>query len=406
MIDGGLNLAQALAVLAGMIEDGAHYIGSDQRIVGSFDGRGMEYLLEARGLFEAGEMMQMREMEKAGFGSLNMSEEREGEAMPVEGNLEVQATQSNIVVPALVLATILDSIANDLVIFRLSTPPSPTTAELIIASTTRAIQLLALIPSDQAAGNSMQDLDLRLVTLTISATFNASAIPHPFFQTSSEIVQAYISLIKSAPKNPELPSEYADYLIDIITSTPPSSIPSALNEIQQSYQLALGLLRDPFRSKGSIPTLQIPSMISYNLVSQTYSILLGRTFLPSPTSTTTSNVEVECFALLSNAVESSGAGQKLTRTLSGIYTLLKTKSDGRHEWTTIKVLREILLTLIRVLVRREGAEEEVRSVLEILARVVGRDARDEVGRFVEEVRDDALWEATGNEEELWARVFA
>lgn len=406
MIDAGLNLAQALVVLAGMIEDGAHLFGSDQRIVARFQGKGTGSLLEARGLFEVGERIQTREMEKAGFSSSEMVDEREREVVPVEGNLEIKATQSSIVVPALVLATILDSIANDLVIFRLSTPPPPTTAALIIASLTRAIQLFSLIPPEQIAGNSTFDLDLKLVTLTISATLNSAEIPHPFYQTSEIIIESYVALIKSNSKNPELPSEYADYLIDILSSTPPSSIPATLNEISQSYQLSYSLLKDPFRPRGAIPPLQIPSMIAFNLISQAYTLLLASHLSPSPSPNTTTTLESQHFALLSTAIDSSGAGMKLTRSTQGKYELLRSKSDGRVDWTTIKSLREALLTLIRVLARREGVEGEVRGIVEILGRVLGRDGRDEVGKFVEEVRDDALWEATRNEEMLWARVFA
>lgn len=399
-IDGGLNLAQALAVLAGMIEDGAQYIGSDQRMSKRFGGKGMGYLFEARELFRTGEALQTREMEKSGFGGSGMTEETEGELMAVEGNLEVEATQSNIVVPALVLATVLDSIANDLVIFRLSTPPSTDTAALIIASLSRALQLRNLIPADQAAANPTQDLDLELSTLTISAALNSACISHPFYQTSDLIINAYVSLIKSHPKNPELPSEYADYLIDSLSSSLPTSLAGTMNEIQQSYRLSHSLLADPFRPRGSIPVIAIPSMIAFNLVSQAYSLLLAHHLSPS------ANLRSQCTTLLSNAIESAGAGMKLVRSSSGSYALEMKSADGRRDWQTIKALREALLLLIRLFIRDESIMQEARSIVEVLGKLVGRDGRDEVGRCLEEIRDDALWEVCGNEQAMWEKLLA
>lgn len=376
-IDAAFNLAQGLVAMGEMLEEGAVVVEDSL----------MESLgWEAQSLFGEVEGMQRREMERVGLGTRGGAVDDEGMDEGEEGASDAgatagPATEGSIVTPSLVLDTLLESISNDLVLdshFSSSSPTSsflPHLASHATSSLERAQALAPLIPN-------FAPLDLTLATLSLSSTLSLPPL-------GLSLSDSYLSLLSTHPSDLSLLSTTADHLVETASSLPP--IAQAL----ELYTTAHTLLSNRMRPPRHVPTHTIPSLLSANSVARSQALLLAHHL--------GGNTLAEAESLALRAVEVCEAGIKMSLSPTGELKAVRT-ATGRNEWRSVRALREGLMMLLRVRMRK-GVVESGGGLVGRVWEMTGRDWGREVDWWVGEIRGDGAWElAKGEEEEGWRVV--
>lgn len=376
-IDAAFNLAQALVTMGEMLEEGAVWVEDNVKEALGW---------EAQSLFEEVEGMQRREMERVGLWTLGGVGDDDGMEEADEGASDAgatarPATEGSIVTPSLILDTLLESITNDLALYTHLSSSSPflqTLASHATSSLERAQALVPLIPN-------FAPLDLSLATLSLSSTLSLPPLG-PALSTS------YLSLLSNHPSDLSLLSTTADHLLE--TASPsPASLP-IISHALSLYTNAQALLSDRLRPPRHVPTHTIPSLLSANFVARSQALLLAH-HLGEPTL-----LEAESLAL--RAIEICDAGIKMSVSATGELQAVRSVS-GRSEWRSVRALREGLMMLLRVRMRK-GVVETGGGLAGRVWEGTGRGWGEDVDWWVEDIGGDAAWELSKGEEEQGWRV--
>ncbi|GAA5919987.1 hypothetical protein JCM1841_004415 [Sporobolomyces salmonicolor] len=421
-IDGMFNLAQADAALYEMLEEGA--------VISSDPGMSMEAAREAKRLFVEVERLQRIELDKV-FGGEDLgmdeseAEEIDDSASSAAGSEQaVQALETTIVTPQLVLDTLLESISLDTSLQSSLSDDPAAQSELLqsaMATYERAATLRASIPGPSP------DLDLELSL----AHFSILAASPP---TSGQATMLLQNLLSSTSKpSPSLLSTYADHLLDSLSlSEPLPALLQSLEHALNTYRAASSLLSSRLSPPKDVSASQIPSLLSANLISQAYVHLLTFHLLSSaaPSSSSTSAQlqthlsTAQTLALDSISALKSGLSLSLSPSPSpapsassssppaGRLTLVRTPGasvEPRTDTRTLLALRTSFFTLVRIRLRlatgaREEEEEEERTRFWPVWSALTRGARDrdevrraDVAWWVGESGEDKVAEAMGGQ---------
>ncbi|KAK4334901.1 hypothetical protein RTBOTA2_003648 [Rhodotorula toruloides] len=368
-IDALFNLAQADVALFEMLEEGVvSEPGEDERKA--------QLAKEARDLFVEVERLQRVEMERF-FGQGGPAGEDDvaaDEAGSVASGAEtsVQAIQTTIVTPQLVIDTLLESIAFDISLHDSSlSSDAETQAQLrqsALDSFARAATLRSSIPGD----NPELDFELAHAKATLLTTFSpAEATP-------------FLSHLLASSPSPriDLLSLYADHLLDSLSpSTPLSSALSTLQTALLTYDRAYALLSNRLSPPKQIQASHLPSLLASNLVSRAQVHLLAFHLIKRAHEVDPTSAEAEVpaaqgeehlrlahqLALEASAAPKSGLAMIISSSApsSSGPTLKPPLAIGRSppsveprtDWRTLSALRGALFTLVRIRLRMDPSPE-------------------------------------------------
>ncbi|GAA6044538.1 hypothetical protein JCM8097_000485 [Rhodosporidiobolus ruineniae] len=429
-IDGLFNLAQADVALYEMFDEGVAAVEREAE-------RALQAAQEAKQLFVEVERLQRVEMEKV-FGASGPDADEAGdesEAMDEAGSsaggsaTEVQAVETTIVTPQLIVDTLIEAVALDVSLYSSVSSPEDQAAlrDSATAALARADALRAIIPRSPSSPSQPDDLDLEL------ALARASALST--FSPTSPDATAYLQSFLSSLASPrvELLSLLADSLVDSLPlSSPLSSLLPTLETALQTYQQASALLSSRLSPPKNVPSAHIPVLLSANLVAQSSVHLLAYTLSShSPSETSRPHLTEHLKAAhqlaldalaapksgLSLAVPASSRAGAAKPTLALVRAPAST--EPRTDWRTLSAVRAALFTLVRVRLRldpsAEGWEGEKKQFW-ALWRAVGLGAaragadeaalrRREVGWWAEESGEDRVSEAMSAEEREGERAW-
>ncbi|BGP25290.1 hypothetical protein Rt10032_c04g1876 [Rhodotorula toruloides] len=438
-IDALFNLAQADVAMFEMLEEGVVSESGEEE-------RKAQLAKEARDLFVEVERLQRIEMDsffgQGGLANADDDADTADESASVASGAEtsVQAIQTTIVTPQLVIDTLLESIAFYISLHDSSLSSNPDTQAQLrqsaLDSFARAIALRSALPGD----NPELDFELAYVKATLLATFSpAEATP---FLTH---------LLASSPfPRIDLLSLYADHLLDSLSLSNP--LPTSLQTLQtalQTYEQAFSLLSNRLAPPKHIPAHHLPSLVSANLASRAQAHLLAYTLIQrahaiDPTTTEAevplAQGEEHLHLAHSRALEASSASK------SGLALAVSTSAasqsgpstkppltigrspstvEPRTDWRTLSSLRNALFILVRVRLRMDASAERwaaERARFWGLWKALGlsRGAqgeseatvrRREVRWWIEEIEGDKVAEFVGEEEarrerEWWEGLVA
>ncbi|GAA5911913.1 hypothetical protein JCM5296_006644 [Sporobolomyces johnsonii] len=423
-IDGLFNLAQADVALYEMLDEGV--------VISPDPGMSMQAAQEAKQLFVEVERLQRIELEKVFGGEDPGMDESEGEeiedsASSAAGSDQaVQALETSIVTPQLVLDTLLESISLDTSLHSSLFNDAAAQSELLQSAMTtyeRAATLRASIPG----ASPDLDLELSLAHFSILAASPSS---------SGQATMLLRNLLSSTSNpSPSLLSAYADHLVDSLSlSEPLPALLQSLEHALNTYQTASSLLSSRLSPPKDVSASQIPSLLSANLVSQAYVHLLTFHLLSSSSSSSTPEQlqthlsTAQTLALDSISALKSGLSLSLSPAPSssspGRLTLVRApgtaSSEPRTDTRTLLALRTSFFALVRIRLHlvaassspraldekeEEGEEEEgertrfwpVWSALTRGARDGDELRRADVAWWVDESREDKVAEAMGRE---------
>lgn len=407
-IDGGFNLAQALMAGRGLIEEGA----------GGRAEEGARMTEEARVWLERVEGLQRGEMAKAGFTGVEDRvevEDEEVDEVVAGGGAGVaagEARATTLVTPNQVLDTLLELIQALLALHSSSSSETaPTLALALVSALDRAVAVRQLIPAGQ--DNRDQDLEFEPAALAVAdalATSGATEADTKYALPPAKVTERYAALVAASPRNPELLSTYADYLVDSIATAAPGAPPTpetlaTLDLALTTYTKAHALLSDRFAPLKSIPAHTLPSLLVANLLSRAHALLLLHHLDPSTPLPTNQTPLAAAHKLALEALPLSGVGVKFSAT-GGLVKLAT--GEARQDWRAMKAFRDGALMVARVRMRdREGKMGAVGEMVGVWCKLSGRELRGEVEFGVGEVRGDGVWEASGGEEAAaWERLVA
>ncbi|GAA6017223.1 hypothetical protein JCM11491_001858 [Sporobolomyces phaffii] len=394
-IDGMFNLAQAEVSLFELLEDSA--------VVGVPAGTGLEAARDARTLFEQVEALQRSEMEKVfGSGAAEQEVEPQFEAGADE---EVQATETMIVTPQLVLDTLLASISLDMALHAsLDNDPA---SEHQLVEAARATFDRAVALRNQYLTDCPPEVDVEM-TLAQFSIFSAQSSPQ-----ATEILEAALASTK-APSPPIL-SMYADHLVETLPLSQPFEVVAPrLERALATYQTVQALLSNRLSPPKDVPSYQIPLLLSSNLVAQSTVHLLShhlvQHFSASPAITPSQDrlVTAHTLALESISVLKSGLALTPSSTSSGLALVRSPPSqEPLSNLSTLLALRNAYFSLVRIRLRSansiEHAEDEKKrfwSVWNALTRNARDDARVRAGDlewWINEMDEDKVAECLGRE---------
>ncbi|GAA5866958.1 hypothetical protein JCM1840_005920 [Sporobolomyces johnsonii] len=417
-IDGLFNLAQADVALYEMLEEGA--------VVSPDPGMSMQAAQEAKQLFVEVEKLQRIELDKVFGGEDPGMDESEGEEMEDSASSAagseqaVQALETSIVTPQLVLDTLLESISLDTSLHSSLFNDAAAQSELLQSAMTtyeRAAILRASIPG----ASPDLDLELSLARFSILATSPSS---------SEQATMLLQNLLSSTSKpSPSLLSAYADHLVDSLSlSEPLPALLQSLEHALNTYQTASSLLSSRLSPPKDVPASQIPSLLSANLVSQAYIHLLTFHLLSSTSSSSTREQlqthlsTAQTLALDSISALKSGLFLSLSPAPSssspsspGRLTLVRAPGaasvEPRTDTRTLLALRTSFFALVRIRLHLVAASSspgaldgEERTRFWPVWSALTRGARDgdelrraDVAWWVDESREDKVAEAMGRE---------
>ncbi|BGO92092.1 hypothetical protein NBRC10512_000823 [Rhodotorula toruloides] len=435
-IDALFNLAQADVALFEMLEEGVVSEPDE-------DERKAHLAKEARDLFVEVERSQRVEMERffgqgGPVGAEDDAAADETASVASGAETSVQAIQTTIVTPQLVIDTLLESIAFDISLHDSSLSSDPDTQAQLrqsaIDSFARATTLRSTIPSE----NPELDFELAHTQATLLTTFSPAEAT-PFLS----------HLLASSPSaRIELLSLYADHLLDSLS--PSDSLSNALSTLQtalRTYERASSLLSNRLSPPKQIPASHLPSLLASNLASRAQVHLLAfhlikRAHEVDPTSAKAevpfAQGEEHLRLAHSLALESSAAPKSgLALVISSSATAAGGPStkpplaigrsppsiEPRTDWRTLSALRTALFTLVRIRLRMDPSPEGLtneRSRFWALWRALGlarggesegEVRRREVRWWIEEMEGDKVGEVVGEEEargerEWWEGLLA
>ncbi|GAA5826507.1 hypothetical protein JCM11251_002402 [Rhodosporidiobolus azoricus] len=385
-IDALFNLAQADVALYEMLDEGA-------AIVEGAKEKALQAAKEAKDLFVEVERLQRIEMEKV-FGAegpeddaVDTSEMDDSSSVGNGSAAEVQAVETTIVTPQLIIDTLLESISLDVALSSSlddTDPDQQTLQQSALSSLARAQALRTLVPRSASAPAQHDDLDLdlSLAHASILTTFSASASP-----ASEEATRLLQGLLTSSPSpRVELLSLYADHLVESLPLNQPlATLLTALDTALQVYQRAASLLSNRLSPPKDIPPAHLPSLLSANLTAQATVHLLAYTLSsralsldPSLASTIPPTQLHQHLSLahqlcldataapksgLSLTLSPSSASSPPAGTGAGKPSLALARlpasstTDPRTDWRTLSALRGAYFTFLRVRLRMDESEE-------------------------------------------------
>ncbi|BGP32769.1 hypothetical protein JCM10296v2_004553 [Rhodotorula toruloides] len=436
-IDALFNLAQANVALFEMLEEGVVSEPGEHE-------RKAQLAEEAKDLFVEVERSQRVEIKRV-FGEggpAAVEEDNAGnETASVSSGAErsVQAIQTTIVTPQLVIDTLLESIAFDISLHDSSLSSDPDTQAQLRQSALDSFARATALRSKISGDNPELDFEIAHAKATLLATFSpAEATP-------------FLSHLLSSSPTPriELLSLYADHLIDSLSpSTALSTALATLETALQTYDRAFSLLSNRLSPPKQIQASHLPSLLSSNLVSRAQVHLLAFHLIKRAHQLDPASAEAEVpfaqgeehlrlahtLALESSAAAKSGLALVMSSSAAaaaGGPTLKPPLAIGRSppsveprtDWRTLSVLRSALFTLTRIRLRmdpsREGlANERTRfwALWKALGLARGGESEGETRKrevrwWIEEMEGDKVAEVVGEEEarserEWWESLVA
>lgn len=396
-IDGSFNLAQADVGLFEMLDEAA--------VVGVPEGTALQAAKEAKDLFVQVESLQRVEMEKI-FGSGGVEEEEEGtqesEEAQEEPAGEVEATQTSIVTPQLVLDTLLESISVDMSLHEsLSRDPASQSQLLESAKATfeRAVSL-----RNNFLSNAPPEIDVEM-TLAQFSIYSSPSSPE-----ATQLLEG--ALAGSSNPSPSLLSIYADHLVESLPlSQSLEIIGPQLEQALSTYQRVQALLTNRLSPPKDVPSYQIPLLLSSNLLAQSTVHLLSYHITQTSNDSSSSLhhlTNAHSLALESITVLKSGLALKPSSTSSGLALLRSPPSqEPLSNLSTILALRASYFTLIRIRIRSADSDEKLQeekkrfwSVWSALTRA-SRDGPElrkaDLGWWIDEIEEDKVAECMGSE---------
>ncbi|GAA6003019.1 hypothetical protein JCM10207_001948 [Rhodosporidiobolus poonsookiae] len=362
-IDALFNSAQANVALYEMLDEGV------AAVEGAAE-RAMQPAAEARSLFAQVEKLQRVEMDKI-FGA-DGPEMDDGDDSTVDETAseaggsatEVQAVETTIVTPQLVLDTLLESIALDVALYSSSDNPVEQAAlrDSALSTFSRASALRPLIPRS-AAPAQPDDVDYELSLAQASILTTCSPSP--------EEATAFLQSALSSSPSPrvELLSAYADHLVDSLSlSQPLLSLLPVLEQALQIYQQAAALLSSRLSPPKHTPPHHLPSLLSANLAAQAQVHLVASTLSardPSAAPSAPAHLQ-QAHELLLSALSAAKSGLALAVSASSPAGALKpalalvrapASTEPRTDWRTLSAVRGALFALVRARLRLEPSEE-------------------------------------------------
>ncbi|GAA5878551.1 hypothetical protein JCM8547_008791 [Rhodosporidiobolus lusitaniae] len=431
-IDALFNLAQADAALYEMLDEGVSAVERETE-------RALQAAKEAKDCFVEVEKLQRVAMEAFfGAGGPQNGNEEADESFDAAGldtggqTMEVEAVETTIVTPHLIVDTLLESIALDVALSSSISDPNEQAAlqHSAVNSLSRANTLRALIPRSSSGPDEL-DLDLALAQASILATFS------PASHEATSFLQSFLSSFPSP--RVELLSAYADQLLESLDlSQPFDSLLVSLKNILAIYEQSAALLSDRLSPPKHTPAAHIPSFLSANLVSQGNSHLLAYTLasrFPSSSSLPPAQLaehlsQAHTLSLCAITAAKSGLSLAISNTFTPspssplarpplAFVRAPASTDPRTNWRTLSAVRSALFTLVRVRLRLsppDGAEENeekerktVWALWRALGLAVGRAGgegeererqlkRREVRWWIEESGEDKVSEAMSEED--------
>jgi hypothetical protein len=407
-IDGLFNLAQADVALFEIIDEAA--IGGVQ------EGTGLAAAKEAKELFVEVEALQRREMEKV-FGSGSVDDDDNEEIdIPAGGEgEEVQATESVIVTPRLLLDTLLESISLDMSLHS-SFDKDPESQNQLLESAKatfdRAVSLRTTYLSD-----TPPEVDVEM-TLAQFSIFSAPSSPE-----ATQVLERALS--STATPSPSLLSIYADHLVESLPlSQPFEVVGSQLERALSTYQQVQAFLSSRLSPPKDIPSYQIPLALSSNLLAQSTVQLLSYHILQQSSPSVESSqhlVTAHSLALESISALKSGLSLSNSSSSSNLALLRSPPSqEPLSNTSTLLALRSSYFSLIRIRLRSadsaEKLEEEKKrfwSVWNALTRNLRSDVKLREGDlkwWISEIEEDKVAEVLGvekasQEREWWMSLL-
>jgi tetratricopeptide (TPR) repeat protein len=330
-------------------------------------------LTEAVDLLEkvAERQIQLREMQRQQWGiegveASNEAEEEDHVADDSGSNaLGGEATESFVIVPSVILDTLLTLIPLITELYQLS--PSPDLSGKLQQVSNRALSLVA---------NDVPERKDEVLATIANATIARLSADSTLDSDDPLALEALNELRRQATTSLPSPSpETLSDLADALLAFPFS--PERAQEALTLYDNVLTTLSSNISRPSSVPSHRVPSLLAANLCSQSYAwLLLGEAG--------------RAIDAASKAMESCGAGWKLDMRGDGSFGLRNT--NERADWPTRKALRDSLFAFYRA---RLAAGQDAPAKMATLGGFYRQDAR----RWLEEIRDDALWRKTGGLEE-------
>ncbi|GAA5896355.1 hypothetical protein JCM6882_000994 [Rhodosporidiobolus microsporus] len=379
-IDALFNLAQADVALYEMLDEGVAVIEGEKE-------KALQAVREAKELFVEVERLQRVEMEKVfgaqgpqdDDGTADTSEIDDSSSVGAGSATEVQAMETTIVTPQLIIDTLLESIALDVSLASsvAGEADQQTLQQSAVASLARAQALRALVPRSASSSQPDDlDLDLSLAHASILTTFPSSGSP-----AGAEASALLQSLLTSFPSpRVELLSLYADNLVDSLPLAQPlSALLATLETALQVYQRAASLLSNRLSPPKSTPAAHLPSLLAANYTAQATVHLLAYTLSsralaldPSLASSASispaqlaqhlSTAHQLCLdataaakSSLSLAVSSTSSPSAPKPTLA--VARAPASVEPRSDWRTLSAVRGAFFTLLRVRLRMDGSDE-------------------------------------------------
>ncbi|GAA5971212.1 hypothetical protein JCM11641_004187 [Rhodosporidiobolus odoratus] len=377
-IDGLFNLAQAHVELHEMLEEGAAAVNEEGT-------HALQAANEALSLFMEVERRQRIAMEQV-FGSDGPQQSLEGtgsedtdDAASIAGSAtEVQATETTVVTPQLIVDTLLALIAFTLTLVSSNTTESSATGSLnqttlrtsAVSALSRATSLRTQIP--HASAGQPDDLDIELASVQGSVL----AICSPASTEATSFLHSTLTSL-SSPRA-ELLSLFGDNLLDSLPlSKPLPELLSTLQHALQVYQQASSLLSNRLSPPKNTPSARLPSLLSANLAAQatvhllTYTIASRALTLDSSLSASFPQQQLadhleqaHQLSLDSIGAAKSGISLAISNTsppgaLKPTLALVRAppSQDLRNDWRTLSAVRAALFTLVRVRLRFDRSEE-------------------------------------------------
>jgi len=407
-IDGLFNLAQADVGLFEMLDEAA--------VVGVPEGTALQAAKEAKELFVQVEVLQRVGMERIfglGGGQESVQESEETHEEPAG---EVEATQTTIVTPQLVLDTLLESISVDMSLHEsLSRDPASQAQLLESAKATfeRAVSLRNNFLSD-----APPEVDVEM-TLAQFSIYSAPSSPE-----ATQLLEG--ALAGSSNPSPSLLSIYADHLVESLPLSQSLEVVGPhLERALSTYQRVQALLTNRLSPPKDVPSYQIPLLLSSNLLAQSTVHLLSYHLTQSsnnPSSSLHHLATAHSLALESITVLKSGLALKPSSTSAGLALLRSPPSqEPLSNLSTVLALRSSYFALIRIRIRSADSDEKLQeekkrfwSVWSALTRAE-RDSPElrkaDLGWWIGEIEEDKVAECVGAEQasketQWWTSLLA
>ncbi|GAA5871270.1 hypothetical protein JCM16303_000701 [Sporobolomyces ruberrimus] len=397
-IDGLFNLAQADVALFEMLDEAA--------VAGVVKDLGLEAAKEAKELFAQVESLQRNEMEKV-FGAGIAGSEESDEAADVQGEGgggEVEATETFIVTPQLVLDTLLESISLDMSLHSSLSDDAASQAQLLESAKATFERAVSLRSAYLADAPPEVDVEMTLAQFSI---FSAPSSPE-----ATQVLER--ALTSTSVPSPSLLSIYADHLVESLPLSQPFEVVGPqLERALSTYQNVQSILTNRLSPPKNVPSYQIPLLLSSNLLAQSTVQLLSHHIvqLSSSTDPSTASRHLEAahsLALESISVLKSGLSLTNSSTSSGLALLRSPPSqEPLSNLSTLLALRSSFFSLIRIRLRSadstEKLEEEKKkfwSVWSALTRGVRDEPQLRAGDlewWIGETEEDKVAECIGPE---------